>query len=341
MQQFFGVAFTDDFCVVRPKDANGDDDLVNFIGRKMPASMLTFERLWACATPSTYGDHFGARVLDQQIRASREIDEGVLLNPKFVEAVLLETKRALSCFSAVASLRFHKLLLYDTDGAFGMHTDQLRHVGMTHTVVVNVPVAGGSEYLFQVGAGNEPTLRRDEGALTACVFTSTLHHSMRMVRGRRMALVFHLISDAAFGETFGSVSSFKPFVSTSGFLHPLTAPSATPPPFGVPAPPPAGSPFGAPVPAQPDTGSPFGTPVPPHVDWFPSRPAPFYTPESAPPELFGTRLYPSRAPSAFGSLAPAFVGFNASAVPSQAPSAFGPPASDPFASLPPGGPAFD
>lgn len=184
-------AFTP-FCIVFPKDDGSEcreDDVVYMFNRhQAPVSLADFNMLWAYGTPSTYGTSDGTRVLDTEFRASREITE-VLLNTYFVDAVLAKIK---ATWSTVQRLQFHKLLMYDERGGFGLHVDQRRHPEMTHTVIVNVPVEGGNEYEF---VRSTSSIRKDD-VVNIVGFVYNTPHAVRMIRGKRICLVFHAMSPA-------------------------------------------------------------------------------------------------------------------------------------------------
>ena len=109
-----------------------------FLSTAQPVDVFQFALIANHSVPSTFGTEDGARVLDTQFRSSLEKNE-VMLNTSFIEAITNQAKKA---FRGVEYLKFHKLLVYQVGCGFGLHVDQKRASGMTHTVIVNIPVEG-------------------------------------------------------------------------------------------------------------------------------------------------------------------------------------------------------
>lgn len=168
-----------------------------------PVPLDTFDDLWKKSNVSSYGHHENeARTVDPEIRNSREFN-GITLNEQW-EKLLLEQMLPVYIYK----LQLIKVILYDENGYFGEHTDQIRHIDMSYTVVVNIPVESGSEYTFAVYKKN---YIMDGNKLNVIAFNPNLTHSLKMLSGKRMCLVFsglktpdYLISTIRGHEKYGS-----------------------------------------------------------------------------------------------------------------------------------------
>ena len=123
----------------------------------------------------------------------------------FIEAITNQAKKA---FRGVEYLKFHKLLVYHKGCGFGLHVDQKRASGMTHTVIVNIPVEGGNEYEYV--AGSKARIRNDT-KVNLCAFRFDVPHAIRMIKGRRLCLVFHAYS-------FVQEETFVPIIKRPRFF---------------------------------------------------------------------------------------------------------------------------
>lgn len=173
-------------------------------------SLAAFHRLWALGRQSSYGEPDGTRLTDPQFRASREISN-VLLDSNFVTCVIMEIRRAGGPLHE--RLQFRKLLLYTEEGGFELHFDHISHPRMTQTVVVNVPVEGGNEYELTRGPKVE---RRQDDTVNIFGFGCNIEHAVRMIRGKRVCLVFDGISMSP-ATTRTPVARASPFDASAKF----------------------------------------------------------------------------------------------------------------------------
>lgn len=161
-----------------------------------------FAKLWKLAEPSTYGERDSdVRIVDSSIRDSREIYD-VMFDFKFIQdltAMIFESLFKISSGQTSSfpsgrdrfGLHFHKCLLYGPNGGFAEHRDKLRYKNMTHTVVVNLESDDPTYYNFTVNGETYELCGSNH--MSYHIFDRTVMHSVKMIKGFRVCLVFHVV----------------------------------------------------------------------------------------------------------------------------------------------------
>lgn len=167
-----------------------------------------FDLLWKECAPSSYGVKKGEcreRLMDPGIRNSRETSQ-IMFDAQFLSDLYdmaideMESRRQMDELDDYQkktrdktrdkyAFRFRKCLLYSQDGCFEEHVDQQRHPLMTHTLIYNIPTEDTGHYQFTVEKPHE--LHTNESSMV--IFPHDAVHSMRMVSGYRVCLVFDVI----------------------------------------------------------------------------------------------------------------------------------------------------
>lgn len=168
---------------------------VNGVELSGPISREEFDRIWATATDSTHGvPGSNERVMDASQRNSRETQH-VMFDCDFLQDLQTEVKglTALLCGRhSFSALKFHKCLLYQSDGSFEEHRDRRRHEHHTHTVTLTLSVAEPQLYTFR--CDGQDHMLSDKQRMDIFLFPRDALHALHMHSGYRICLVFHLLT---------------------------------------------------------------------------------------------------------------------------------------------------